>query len=71
MSKPIKGSQNVLQRLYLEETYSSWDNSITCSYATGAMCILARKYQGAFCCPLYGIESLLNFMFSFKYEFTL
>ena len=35
------------------------------------MCILIRKYQGAFCCRPYGVKSLLNLMFSFKYEITL
>ena len=59
------------RKLYLEETYSWWDNSITWSYATVVMCILTRKYQGAFCCSPYGVESLLNFMLSFKYEISI
>ena len=41
------------------------------AYATGIMCILTRSYYGALCCSPYGIESLLNFMFSFKYEISL
>ena len=59
------------QKLYLEETYPWWDNSVTWSYATGVMCILKRKYQSAFCCFPYGVQSLLNFMFSFKYKISL
>ena len=43
-------------------------NNLVSSYATGVMCILTRKYQGAFCGSLYGVES---FMFSFKYEISL
>ena len=51
------------QKLYFKETYSWWDNSITWSYAAGVMCILTRKYEGTFCCSLYGVKSLLNFIF--------
>ena len=46
------------------------NNSITWSNATGVMYILTGKYQGAFCCCPYSVESLLNFMFSFKHEIS-
>ena len=55
----MKEVKMFLQKLYPEETYFWWDNSITWSYATGVMCILTRKYQGSFCSSLYGTESLL------------
>ena len=58
------------QKLYLKETNSWWDNSITWSNATGVMYILTGKNQGAFCCSPYSVESLLNFMFSFKHEIS-
>ena len=57
MPKPNKGSQNVSSKI-------TWSN------ATGVMYILTGKYQGAFCCCPYSVESLLNFMFSFKHEIS-
>ena len=56
------------QKLYLKEINSWLNNSITWSYAAAVMCIITRKYQGAFCCSQNGAESLLNFIFSFKSE---
>ena len=47
------------------------DGAITWSYAKVVMCILTRKYQGAFCCSSHGVESLLNFMFPLKHEISL
>ena len=60
-----------LQKLFLEKKNSWWDNSVAWCYATGVMCIITIKYQGAFCRFQYGVESLLNFMFSFEYEISL
>ena len=71
MSKPIKGSQHVSPKAVSRKNifFMGQLNNLVLCY--GVMCILTRKYQGAFCCSRYDVESLLHFMFSFKYESSL
>ena len=71
MSKPIRESQNVLSKTVSRRNKLLIGKLNTWSYVTGVMCILTRKCQGAFCRSPYGVESLLNFMFSFKDEISL
>ena len=71
MSKLIKESQNVLPKTVSRRSLSLMGQLNNLVLCYGVMSILTRKYQGAFCCSQYGIESWLNFMFSFKYEINL